>query len=180
MGIICQLFYFPFSLMTLQNGKLVLFADDLNLVVSANATNDLQIKANSDLSAIHNWFIRNRLVPNLQNFNFMIMGCPRKAIEIHLKLGDLQLKRVSETKILGIILNHNLRFDEKINAMSISISNRIKFLSRLRYYLPQKTLNFIFKALVFSIFDYCDFVWRFTYNIHIEKLIKLHKTCCED
>ena len=47
----------------------------------------------------------------------MIMGCPRKATEIHLKLGDLQFKRVSETKILGIILDHNLRFDEQINAM---------------------------------------------------------------
>jgi hypothetical protein len=46
-------------------------------------------------------------------------------------------------------------------------------MSRLRHFLPEKTLNLIFKWLAIPIFDYCDIVWGF--NIHINKLVKLQK-----
>jgi hypothetical protein len=114
-------------------------------------------------------------VPNIEKSNFIIMGCPLRSTKISLKLGNNELKRVYQTKVLGVTIDHDLRFDDHIQNISKSISNKIKFMSRLRHFIPEKTLNLIFKSLVFPIFDYCDIVWGFTYNIHIDKLVKLQK-----
>jgi hypothetical protein len=154
-------------------GMLFLFADDLTLVVKAKTYKELEVKANTDLKLIHKWLLTNKLVPNLEKSNFIVMGCPLKSTQITIKLGQHCLKRVNQTKILGVTIDHDLRFNQHIENLSKSISNKVKFMSRLRYFLPEKTLNFIYKALVFPIYDYCDIVWGFTYSCHIEKLIKL-------
>ncbi len=148
-------------------GILYLFADDLTLVVVAKTYDELEVKANSDLKAVREWLITNKLVPNIEKSNFIIMGCPLRSTKISLKLGNNELKRVYQTKVLGVTVDHDLRFDDHIQNISKPISNKIKFISRLRHFIPEKTLNLIFKSLVFPIFDYCDIVWGFTYNIHI-------------
>jgi hypothetical protein len=63
------------------------------------------------------------------------------------------MKRVYQTKVLGVTIDHHLRFDDYIQNISKSVSNKIKFMSRLRHSLHEKTLNLIFKLLVFPIFD---------------------------
>ncbi len=91
------------------------------------------------------------------------------------KLGQNNLKRVNETKILGVIFDNNFRFDNYINNICKSISNRISFISRLRYCLPESALNIVHKASVLPLSDYCDIAWGYTYNVHTDKLIRLQK-----
>ncbi len=133
-----------------------------SLVVIAKTYNELEVKANSDLKAVHEWLITNKLVPNIEKYNFIIVRCPLRSTKISLKLGNNELKRVYQTKVLGVMIDHDLRFDDHIQNINKFISNKIKFMSCLLHFLPEKTLNFIFKSLVFPIFDYCDIVWGFT------------------
>jgi hypothetical protein len=84
------------------------------------------------------------------------------------------LKRVYETKLLGVIFDHDLRFDEHVRNLCKSISIKVSFLSRLRYFLPENTLNFIYKSLVLPLIDYCDIVYGFTYETHLNRL-KVHQ-----
>jgi hypothetical protein len=58
------------------SGILYLFADDLTLVVIAKTYDELEVKANSDLKAVHEWLITNKLASNIEKSNFLIMGCP--------------------------------------------------------------------------------------------------------
>ena len=157
------------------NGILYLFADDMNLVVSAKTYIDLETKINSDLYNINNWFKKHRLVPNLTKSNYMIMGCPPKSVEMNVILGNRPLKRVFDSKVLGVTFDHDLRFESHINNICKKISQRISFISRLRYIVPQHVTNLVFKSLVLPIFDYCDIVWCFTYEKHLKKLDILQK-----
>jgi hypothetical protein len=84
-------------------------------------------------------------VPNIEKSDFMITGCPLKSTKISLKLGNNELKRVYQTKVLGVVIDRDLRFDDHIQNTNKSISNKIRFMSRLRHFLPEKTLNLIFK-----------------------------------
>jgi hypothetical protein len=98
------------------------------------------------------------------------MGCPLKTTSININLNGNNLKRVYEIKLLGIVFDHDLRFDEHVQNLCKSISVKVSFLSRLRYVLPENTLNFIYKSLVLPLIDYCDIVYGFTYETHLNKL----------
>jgi hypothetical protein len=84
------------------------------------------------------------------------MRCPKKDPNLLVNLGQNNLKRVNETKIIGVIFDNDLRFDNHINNICKSISNRISFLSRLRYCLPESAINVVYKALVLPLSDYYD------------------------
>ncbi len=51
----------------------------------------------------------------------------------------------------------------------------MSYLTKLRYYLPKRTLNTIYNALVLPIIDYGSVVLGYTYDCHINWLIKLQK-----
>jgi hypothetical protein len=44
----------------------------------------------------------------------MVMGCSRKDPNLLVNLVQTNLKKVNETKILGVIFDNNLRFDNHI------------------------------------------------------------------
>jgi hypothetical protein len=114
-------------------GVSYLFADDISTLISAKTYAELQLKIDSDLRLIFDCFQKNKLVINYQKSNYMVMECPKKDLNLLVNLGQNNLKRVNETKILGVIFDSDLRFDNHINNICKSISNRISFLSRLRY-----------------------------------------------
>jgi hypothetical protein len=149
-------------------GVIYLFADDISILISAKTYAELQLKIDSDLRLTFDWFQKNKLVINYQKCNYMVTECPKKDSNLLVNLGQNNLKRVNETEILGVIFDNDFRFDNHINNIYKSISNRISFLSRLRYCLPESALNIVYKALVLPLSDY-------TYNVHIDKLIRLQK-----
>ena len=103
------------------------------------------------------------------------MGCPPKSVKMNVILGNRPLKRVFESKALGVTFDHDLRFESHINNICRKISQRISFISRLRYIVPQHVTNLVFKSLVLPIFGYCDIVQCFTYEKHLKKLDILQK-----
>jgi hypothetical protein len=59
-------------------------------------------------------------VPNIEKYNFIIVRCPLRSTKISLKLGNNELKRVYQTKVLGVMIDHDLRFDDHIQNISIN------------------------------------------------------------
>ncbi len=96
-------------------GVIYLFAVDISISISAKTYAELQLKINCDLRLIFDWFHKNKLVINYQKSNYMVMGCPKKDSNLFVNLGQNNLKRVNETKILGVIFDNDLRFDNHIN-----------------------------------------------------------------
>jgi hypothetical protein len=156
-------------------GNLYLFADDMSLVVCGKTYEELQQNANQDLLKITNWFTTNKLVPNYEKSNFILMGCPRSQTNINLVFNSTELQRVSETRILGVVFDHEMRFKTHIQNVTQKISNRLKMISRIRHFLPQNITEFIYKALVLPLFDYCDVIWGQTYPCHLKSLYLIQK-----
>ena len=157
------------------NGKILLFADDMSLIVTAKNYSELEIKINSDLNKIYNWLLINELVPNFEKSNYIIMGCPRNDIILNITLGEKTLEMNKKTKVLGVVIDSQLKFDSHIEEISHKISNKISFFSRIRHILPKYYLNFLYQSLVSPLFDYCDVVWGHTYDIHLNKLYVLQR-----
>ena len=63
-----------------------------------------------------------------------------------------------------------MSWDDHVNYLSSNISKRIGVISRVKYYLPSKTVNTLAQAVVFPHFDYCSSVWSNISLYHINEL----------
>ena len=63
-------------------------------------------------------------------------------------------------KHLGLILDSNLSFKKHINEKIIKAKKNLGIIKHLPIFLPRKTLDQMYKALVRSHFDYCDILYH--------------------
>jgi hypothetical protein len=126
------------------NGLIVVYTDDMTLLVSAKNYDELQSRINSDLKSICSWLKNNKLALNEDKSYFMIMGQPINSINISVKTGFKTIKRFSNIKIVVVLIDHKLHF-EHINELSANISKKLNFFTRLRHYVPQSTAEWFLK-----------------------------------
>ena len=68
----------------------------------------------------------------------------------------ITVKKVDEQKHLGLILDTGLSFNKRLDEKIKKAKTIIGIIKHLSKFLPLKTLDQMFKALVHSHFDYCD------------------------
>ena len=68
--------------------------------------------------------------------------------------------KVNEEKYLGLILDSKLSFERHVNEKIIKAKRGIGIIKYLSKYLPLKTLDQMYKALVRSHLDYCDIIYH--------------------
>ena len=93
----------------------------------------------------------------------MIIGHPLKAkhpsLPESLVPNNHNIKRVTETKSLGLIVDENLSWEAQFNRTMDKINSGIWALKRLKNILPQSQLSIVYYALVESQLRYGDVVW---------------------
>jgi hypothetical protein len=154
----------------LLNSKTVLYADDSTFIIFGKSYEELQLKLNEDIESLYTWLRDNELILNENKSNFMIMSRPRDEIDLYVKIGNQLIKRVKSTKILGVIIDQSLHFEEHINDICEKANIRLNFISRLRYSVPKSTVKLIFEAMVFPIIKYCSPIIGYTYAKHTNRL----------
>ena len=68
--------------------------------------------------------------------------------------------QVNEQKHLGLILESDLFFEKHLNEKMIKAKIIIGFLKHLSKFVPIKTPDQMYKALVRSHLDYCDIIYH--------------------
>jgi hypothetical protein len=70
------------------------------------------------------------------------------------------LKQVYPKKILGVLIDDNLCWNEQIDNISKKVSKGIGMLRRAKSFVSFETLKYIYQALVQPSFDYCSMVGK--------------------
>ena len=74
------------------------------------------------------------------------------------------MPKVNEQKHLGLILDSKLSFERHVNEKIIKAKRGIGIIKYLSKFLPLKTLDQMYKALVRSHLDYCDIIYHIPSN----------------
>jgi hypothetical protein len=98
------------------NSKVYTYADDTTLIITAATPHDLEILAQSELSSLISYFHNNNLVPNPTKTVYSIFY-PHNAQPIQLTIGDKILKQDKQAKLLGHIVQEDLKYQQAINAI---------------------------------------------------------------
>ena len=72
---------------------------------------------------------------------------------------DHLLEHCTVYKYLGIMLDPRLTFQDHMEYMKSKTFGKIKLLDRVRNIIDRETALLLYKCLILSIYDYCDYIY---------------------
>ena len=166
------------------DSKAGLYADDTHITIASTNVENLNQKAQMELSNISTWMGINKLNANPKKTECMIIGHPRKInnIEVHepLRLNDYDIKRVTNSKSLGIIVIEGLNWERQYKTVHNKSRGGLPSLRRLKNILPQSSLSNVYRALIESHIRCADITWGSLSNTKIECLQRLQESSMYD
>ena len=101
-------------------------------------------------------------------------------IEYNYNIGGVEIKRCTEFRDLGIIMDSRLSFVPHINNINCKALKMLGFVIRTTKDFKNTDCMFLlYFAYVRSILEYCTLVWDPYYNIHISALENIQRRFCK-
>ena len=154
----------------------ILFADDSTFYFSGTDPAALLTTANLELPKLFQWCKTNRLTINANKTNYMIFSNIKNIDNLpNLYLNNCEIKRLQQTKFLGVTYDETLTFKTHISNLCLKISRAIALLYQVRSLAPPEILKCLYYAHIFPHLYYCNPIWSTTYPTHLTRLITLQK-----
>ena len=130
------------------------YADDVNIIIPIKNRDpqDIGKKVHDQLNAVENWCRMNKQKLNTEKSKLLLF------LRKDLRIDDcyLQITRVKSLKVLGVVLNEKLKWEDHINATVKKLSQRLHILRVLKPYISVEELHQVYLAMSRSLADYCS------------------------
>ena len=163
---------------SVSDGIVDMYADDTTLTVKGKTAGEVAIKLSLALTQISSWLNDNRLVLNYDKTNVMIIGSRSKLTDItefNVEVNAVVLKRVNNTKCLGVIIDDELKWNDQVDKVVSTVQAKLGMLRRVKPFIPVESMKMLYGAFILPHFDYCSQVWSERFQMHTDKLCKLQK-----
>ena len=151
------------------------YTDDNTICCSHSDMNILEINLQKGANLALKWFENNHMKANPSKFQGILFKCRKNEEVFDLNIGDELIKPVSLVKLVGVLIDDNLSFNEHVSKLCIKAARQTNALRRIVKYIPIECRLNIYQAFIFSNFNYCDIVWHFCSNRSTYKIEKAHK-----
>ena len=140
------------------------FADDTMLFSKVKDPNVSAAELNYDLDLICQWAYQWKMQFNpdtTKQATEVIFSCKKiKPIHPQLTFNGNVVAKVNDQKHLGLTLTPSLSFNKHIHEKLSKAKKIIGIIKHISRFLPLKTLDQMYKALVRSHLDYCDIIYH--------------------
>lgn len=155
----------------------IIYTDDTSLFFSGNDADQIIQKANRYLEKLNAWTILNSLEINV-NKTKAILFRSRNTICTFMttpSLGGNEIDIVENVKVLGIIFNEYLCWDETVQQISNKLSKVVGVIYKYRNMIPTSVMLLIYKSLFYTYYNYCFLVWGNTTATNLKIIHTLQK-----
>jgi hypothetical protein len=151
------------------------YADDNSLSVSSSSIETVLSSLKHDgANAVH-WFAVNGMKANPDKFQLMIIS-NRETEPVSIKLNEsIVISSENCVKVLGVYIDHKLKFYEHVKHICKKASRQTNALSRISRYLNPTSNRIIYNSFIRSNFEYCPLVWNFCGRQCATKVEKLNE-----
>jgi hypothetical protein len=133
-----------------KNTKMVLFADDTNILVTDSNRKNFPGNVKQTFQAVNTWFANNRLSLNINKTQFMEFKLSNYVNELLVPTAagfdGCDLKQATETRFLGIILDGSLAWKQQIDQVVTKMSSACYVLRNIKYVVSQDILRMVYFA----------------------------------
>ena len=122
-----------------------MFADDATLSVSASSFESVETQLNQAMNEVYRWTVKNKLILNAKKTKVMLLGSRQRLNTLHdkelkVKINNIELDCVTETKCLGVIIDNTLSFKHHVNYIVKGMQQKLGIIEELNVYLPHINL----------------------------------------
>lgn len=111
--------------------ELVMFADDLAIIVKGTDITTMEKTMNEALQKLSTWVTENEMVVNLDKTKFQLFSMKNNTRKPKLIYNQDDVKETNSQRYLGIILDQRLTFRLHINEVCEKAENCLKILNHL-------------------------------------------------
>ena len=153
------------------------FADDTNLLYTNKSLNSIHKKMKIDIKLLVQWLLANKISLNAGKTEVIIFRHHLKKVNMRfiLKINGKKIYPSRMVKYLGVILDENLSWEPHINYLSLKLRKANGALSKVRHYIPKKTLRSLYFSLFHCHLIYAPQLWAQLENVHSNKIFLLQK-----
>ena len=155
------------------------FADDTTLYYSHRDLRVLRCCIENDLTLVMDWFKANSLTLNVQKTNLMLFPPGnRKCHKFEIKLDNIVLKPVHDTKFLGVIIDNELKWKANVQSILMKMKRNFVLMCRGKKLLPPHNLKLIYYGHIYSHMSYCIGIWGSMANNDLLSKIRTEQNKC--
>lgn len=153
--------------------KVCLYADDTNIIVTAENQEQIEISSHIGLSLIKDFLNSKNLLLNSSKSNFISFSTKqaRSKLSPTIFVDNEALDQVEKTKFLGLVIDENLTWDEHVNLVIRKTSSGLYALRRLALSCNIETLKSIYYALIHSHISYGICIYGATIKRNMDKIL---------
>jgi exonuclease III len=156
-----------------------MFADDNSLHSSGRSIVDVQNSLQNGLDDVQDWCKNNRMVLNPGKTKSMVITTrqkhQRQKLQLKLNIQSTDVQQVREHKVLGVIVDEELKWESHINYVNKLLSKNLFLLHQLKIYVDSETRKSFFYAHCLSHINYASNVWCGASANHIQHMRSLHR-----
>ena len=119
----------------------------------------LSTQLNTDLGKIFNWGQTWLVDFNPKTESLLITRKHSNQFHPRLKMGNTEVKEVTQHKHLGLTISKDLTWNCHINQVSENAWKRIGSLRRKKFILDRRTLNKLYITYIRPLLEYGDIIW---------------------
>ena len=133
----------------------ILFADDTSVFIEGYEYDKMIEILNKEMKKIDTWLECNGLVINTDKTHYMVFHRAKfKSTNKDIYIRDINIKRVTSVKFLGLIIDDQLKWLEHIQYIKNKVSKSIGILCKVRNYLDKTTLHNLYFTFVYPYLIY--------------------------
>ena len=110
---------------------------------------------------------------NQDKCHLLVSGHKHESVWV--KIGGTKIWESQKQKLLGLIINRNLNFDDYVFSLCKEAGKKISALSRVSSYISFEKRRILLKAFVESQFGYCPLTWMFHSRQANNKINHIHE-----
>ena len=154
------------------NTDIANYADDNSPYACKGDIESVITKLENDSRTLIEWVSNNALKANPDKFH-LLLNSDDKNISINVE--NCQIFNSQNEKLLGIVIDNDLKFDEHVTRLCNKGSQKLHALARVSPYMNTNQRRRIMKAFISSQFGYCPLVWMFHSRTLNNRINRLHE-----
>ena len=149
------------------------FADDTTFYACDMDLNSLIKRLEHDSFLAIEWFENNNMKLNQDKCHLLVSDCKNE--NVWANIGNEKIWESNKQKLLGLDIDRNLNFNERVSALCGKVGNKLSGLGRLSNFMSFKHRRILLKTFIESQFGYCPLIWMFHSRRVNNKINHLHE-----
>ena len=151
-----------------------MFACDTNLFYEHKNIIKIFVTVTEELVNINNWFMANMLSLNVGKTKYSLFHKPSRVDDLLLQQRKLsiynqEIKRISYTKFLAVLLDENLLCNKHLKYTENEIAKSIALMYKAKSFSNKDSLLSLYFSYIHSYINYANLAWASTHKTSLKK-----------